>query len=151
MENRFEKFTYLTFKTAKLIQRIKNIEMAEAGLKAVHVMCIYYLNKNKEGLTSKALVELTLEDKAAVSRALSLLKEKGYIEYSGGYNALITLTDEGKKLAMYIDEKSRIALNNSSYDISEDERETFYTTLKKIENNIEEYYNKLLTDSKQGD
>lgn len=143
MENRFEKFTYLTFKITKLIQKIKNVDVEELGLKAVHVMCIYYLSKNSEGLTSKSLVDLTLEDKAAISRALSLLKKKNLIDYKGGYNELITLTSEGDKVAKYIENKSEEALNESSLDISEEDRNVLYKTLDKIERNIEDYYNKI--------
>lgn len=144
MENRFEKFTYLTFKITKLIQRIKNIEVHDLGLKAVHVMCIYNLNMSKDGLTSKELVDLTLEDKAAISRALSLLKKKNLIDYKGGYNEPIILTTEGKKVAEYIKIKSEDALVKSSSDVTDEEREAMYSTLSKIERNIEDYYNELL-------
>ena len=43
MGDRFENFTLLIDKLGKIIQKIKNIEMKEYGLKAVHVMCIYQL------------------------------------------------------------------------------------------------------------
>jgi len=145
MENRFEKFTNLVLKTGKIIQRIKNIEMEEYGLKAVHVMCIYQLSKSLEGLTNKELVKLTYEDKAAISRALDLLKEKEIISSEPKkYNGIITLTEYGNKIADYICEKSDEALEKSGVGVSDQERIALYATLTKIEDNIEEYYNDLL-------
>lgn len=144
MENRFEKFTNLVLKTGKIIQRIKNIEMEEYGLKAVHVMCIYQLSKSTEGLTNKELVKLTYEDKAAISRALDLLKEKEIISSEPKkYNGIITLTEYGNKIADYICEKSDEALEKSGVGVTDKERKALYATLTKIENNIEEYYNDL--------
>jgi len=145
MENRFEKFTNLVLKTGKIIQRIKNIEMEEYGLKAVHVMCIYHLSKSPEGLTNKELVKLTYEDKGAISRALDLLKEKDIISSEPKkYNGIITLTEYGYKVAEYICERSDKALEKSGVGVSDQERIALYATLTKIEENIEEYYSELL-------
>lgn len=42
-------------------------------------MCLYYLGKHPEGLTTSELTKLCCEDKAAVSRALSQLESGGLI------------------------------------------------------------------------
>ena len=147
MDDRFEHFTYLILKTSKLIQRLKTLEVEEYGLKAVHVMCIYCLNKSKNGLTSKELVEYTQEDKAAISRALNLLKKKNIVNYdSSKYSEPILLTNYGKEIAKEIDRKSIIALHKSSESISEQERCKLYVTLEKILNNIENYYQEKLDE-----
>ena len=149
MVDRFENFTYHILKIGKLIQRLKTLEVEEYGLKAVHVMCIYCLNKSINGLSSKELVEYTLEDKAAVSRALNLLKEKGLVDYEANkYNGLIHLTSSGKKIAQEINRKSLEALNKSGIELNDDERAFLYQTLDQILFNIEKYYDEKLLQRK---
>ena len=111
MENRFENFTVAILKLNKLIQKIKLYEMRDYGLKAIHVMCVYYLRTRGE-LTASELSKLTLEDKAAISRAISFLNEKGFVNYdSNKYNAPIKLTDEGIKVSEYINRRAESAVN----------------------------------------
>ena len=49
---RFEAFTTSVTKAYKSIQKIKLSEAENIGLKANHVMYMYYLGKNEEGLTT---------------------------------------------------------------------------------------------------
>lgn len=143
MEDRFKTFTGLILETSKMIQRIKNYEMNDYGLKAVHVMCLYYLNIHKDGLTHKELVILTYEDKAAVSRALALLKDKGLIDYDvKKYNSKILLEDKGKMVAAAIMEKAQMAVSACGEGISDSDRIVFYRTLSRITKNLEEYCQK---------
>ena len=53
--------------------------MTEFGLKGTHVMCLFFLHHTPEGLTAAQLCQLCAEDKAAISRTIATLKEKGYI------------------------------------------------------------------------
>lgn len=145
MENIFENFTVTVLKLNKLVHKIKNFEMQEYGLKTIHVMCGYYLNANPDGLTAAELAKLTLEDKAAISRALKTLQEKGFVAYnSNQYNAVIHLTDEGKKFADYIADKATKAVIAGSYEFTEEERNNFYKALNAIADNLEKYYNGLI-------
>ncbi len=140
MNERFENFTFLILKAGKLIQKIKNIEMRKFGLKAVHVMCIYYLNRVKEGLTHAELVKVTLEDKAAISRALSTLKSKKYITYDEKkYNGLISLTNEGKEVADIIEKRANNAVNIVGEILTEEERNRFYQSLNSLTENLFKY------------
>ena len=108
-------------------------------------MCVYYLNNHPDGLTASELTKLTLEDKAAISRALKVLQEKGYATYdSNKYNADIRLTDEGKKFAAVIAEKADKAVDAGSYEFTEEERTSFYKQLSTIADNLENYYSKLI-------
>ena len=147
MENRFENFTITILKLNKLIQKIKLYEISGYNLKAIHVMCLHCLNENPSGLTASELCKLTLEDKAAISRALDLLREKGYIEYVTGYNSVISLTQEGGKVAEFIAEKASFAVAAGGKDLTEDEREAFYKALHSIAGNLEKYYN-ILSENK---
>lgn len=145
MENIFENFTITILKLNKLVQKIKNFEMQEYDLKTIHVMCVYYLNNNPEGLTASELTKLTLEDKGAISRALKVLQEKGYASYDPNkYNADIHLTNEGRQLAATICKKADLAVSAGSYDFTDAQRNSFYIELKTIADNLEKYYNKLI-------
>lgn len=144
MENIFENFTVTILKLNKLVQKIKNFEMREYGLKTIHVMCGYYLKVHSDGLTASELVKLTLEDKAAISRALKTMHEKGFISYDPNkYNSVIRLTDEGKAFADAVCQKATVAVEAGSYDFGEEERLSFYKALRTIADNLEAYYDSL--------
>lgn len=151
MENIFENFTITILKLNKLVQKIKNYEMQEYGLKTIHVMCGYYLKNHSEGLTASELTKLTLEDKAAISRALKTLQEKGFVSYDPNkYNSVIRLTDAGKKFAENVCRKAEKAVEAGSYDFDESERLSFYKALGTIADNLTTYYNGLIKNEKAG-
>lgn len=75
MEDRFETFTILISRINRSIRKIKNQEMADWGLKSIHVSCLHYL-RSQGSLTATELCERCEEDKAAVSRAIDHLKSK---------------------------------------------------------------------------
>ena len=83
MEDRFETFTILISRINRSIRKIKNQEMADWGLKSIHVSCLHYLH-SQGSLTAAELCERCEEDKAAVSRAIDHLKSEGFIEASTG-------------------------------------------------------------------
>ena len=144
MEKIFENFTITVLKLNKLVNKIKTYEMKEYGLKAIHVMCIYYLGEHPEGLKAADLVKLTLEDKAAISRGLALLRTGGYVTYNPDkYNADIRLTEEGKALAAGIAEKSERAVSAGNVPFTDGERENFYRSLHVIAENLNAYYEQL--------
>lgn len=144
MKKIFENFTFTVLKLNKLIQKIKHVEMREFGLKTIHVMCLYRLYSNRGGLTCGELVKLTLEDKSAISRAVKVLKQKGYANYdSRSYNSLITLTESGVKIAETTLEKADRAVNAASCDFTEEQRLNFYKSLDVIAKKLQAYYDGL--------
>ncbi len=141
--DRFENFTVSILKLNKLIHKIKLYEMEEYDLRAIHVMCIYYLNSYPD-ITATELAKLTLEDKAAISRALKMLAEKGYVNYTAdGYNAKITLTYAGKAVSADIAQKAAAAVDAAGGSLSEKQRGEFYESLGAILKDLEKYYEKL--------
>lgn len=64
MDGRFENFTVTILKLGKLVQKIKLFEMESYGLKAIHVMCIYFAGLSP--VTAVELCRLTSEDKAVL-------------------------------------------------------------------------------------
>lgn len=144
MEKIFENFTVTVLRLNKLIQKIKLHEMQEYGLKAVHVMCGYFLSEHPEGLTASELVRLTLEDKGAISRALKTMREKELVVYSeNGYNSPIFLTEKGKEFSAFIAERSAKAVNGASSFTNNEERDNFYKSLNSILQNLTNYYKSL--------
>lgn len=145
MEQRFETFTKSITAIYRLIQKIKNTETTEFGLKGMHVMCLYFLGKHEEGLTSTELCRICDEDKAAISRTVLTLKEKGLVgnaEKGQGkkYRNAIYLTESGRAVSERIAEKVENALNAGSAGLSEEERVKFYDSLLLIAKNLEEYF-----------
>ena len=102
MKERFQTFTVLISKISRNIKKIKNQEMAEYGLRSVHVTCLYYLYA-QESLTATELCELCEEDKATISRGLDFLEENGYIvcetKQAKRYKSALVLTEKGMEIA----------------------------------------------------
>lgn len=147
MEKIFENFTVSVLKLNRLIQRIKQHEMREYKLKSIHVMCVYYLDKHREGLTASELMRMTYEDKAAISRALRQLLDNGYVRYDvKKYNSAISLTEDGEKVAEYINKKADRAVKAGSAEFSEEERAFFYKSLAQITENLKKYYEEMSDD-----
>ena len=139
---RFEAFTTSVTKVYKCIQKIKLAEAERMGLKASHIMYMYYLGKNPEGLTAKELSKLCIEDKAAVSRIIVELTEKGLVKRSETdcgrkYRTRVILTPEGSEINKKLNESIAMAVNKASKTLDEAERENFYRVLFGITNNLE--------------
>ena len=140
---RFESFTSSVTKAYKSIQKIKIAEAEQIGLKPTHVMYMYYLGKNPEGLTHAELCKLCIEDKAAVSRAIVELTKKGFIKNSEEnsnrkYRTKIVLTDEGKQINNNLNQAIAIAVNKASKNLDEVDRENFYRVFFYITDNLDE-------------
>ena len=141
MTDRFEMFVTNVNSIYRSIQRIKSREMTELGLKGTHVMCLFNLRKSSDGLTSSELSALCDEDKAAVSRAVARLEEKGLVglEYSEGkrrYRAKIRLTEEGTKVADSMVRLIENAVLRGGEGLTDDERKVFYRALGLISSNL---------------
>lgn len=139
MTERFQSFVVGITTCYKYIQRIKSMEMAEFDLKGTHVMCIFFLSHSAEGLTAAHLCRLCAEDKAAISRTISTLKSRGYLEDSDKkYRELLTLTEAGKDIAQKIDGLISQWVEFGGVGLTDDERDTFYRVLDHISNNLRE-------------
>lgn len=138
MKNRYETFTVLVNRISRSIRRIKNQEMAEYGLRSVHISCLYYLYTS-EPLTSADLCDRCEEDKAAVSRALEHLEDEGYLQPSSEkrYRAPLLLTGKGRAVGQEIAEKIDRVLEAVSAGLTEEERLAFYRSLTIISDSLE--------------
>ena len=144
MKERFEKFTVLINKISRNIRKIKNQEMAEYGLRATHVSCLYYLYA-AESLTATELCERCEEDKATISRAIDYLEENGFCfcesKTAKRYNSPIMLTEKGSKVGKEICGKINSVLDEVGVGLTDEERVEFYRCLTIICDNLEKVTN----------
>lgn len=144
MVHRFEDFVNLINTAYKDIQKIKSYEVKDMGLKSSHVMCMFYLGESEEGLTCTELGDKCKEDKAAVSRNLKYLSEKGYVTVVGDenqkYRLRNVLTEEGKEAYEKLNVTISSAVERFSAGLTQKEREAFYKYLGKIIDNFEKFF-----------
>ena len=141
MKQRFETFVTAIAQINRSIQRLKSQEMAGFGLKGTNVMCLFQLRRHPEGLTSVQLSQLCDEDKAAISRSLSELREKGLIHIPDSaekrYRVPMVLTEAGAAVTEQMDRKIIDAVLTAAQGYSREERETFYHVLLQIADNLQ--------------
>lgn len=142
--DRFEAFTGSILELNRYLQKLKEIEMRPYGLRAGHVMCLYYLGKNPQGLTATELTEACREDKAAVSRTLSQLIQKDLVcgdfpEHKRSYRTKLYLTESGRELVRSFDLRIDAALTNGSVGLTQLQKENLYTTMDIIIKNLSHY------------
>lgn len=143
MITRFELFTTTITQIYKNLQKVKMQEMADLELRGIHVMCLFQLNRHQEGLTVTQLSNLCGEDKAATSRTVSDLVQKGLIttDKEKKYRAPIILTEKGQNVANQIDKQAAQAVETVGQGLTTEERETFYKALTIISENLKNYSN----------
>jgi len=139
MIDRFRTFVSGITACYRYIQRIKNMEMTEFDLKGTHVMCIFFLHHNPEGLTATQLCQLCAEDKAAISRSLATLNNRGYtVAGEKKYRANIRLTEQGLEIAQKLDGLIGQWVGFGGDGLTDEERTVFYRALGKISSNLKD-------------
>ncbi len=141
MTQRFEAFVLSISQIYQCIQKIKSHEMTELGLKGPHVMCLFQLRQAREGLTVTELSGVCLEDKAAVSRAVSKLEELGLVRFqeNGGkrrYRSKIRLTQAGGQVAEKMMSIIERAVQKGGRGLTDPQREALYSALGIIARNL---------------
>lgn len=141
MIQRFETFVTAITQINRSIQRLKSQEMADFGLRGTHVMCLYQLRRHPDGMTVGQLAQACEEDKAAVSRSVSELRERGLVtvpESAGRhYRASITLTDDGREITERMNRKIIEAVLAAAQGYTPEERDIFYRVLLQISDNLQ--------------
>ena len=141
MIERFEQFTTTITQIYKNLQKVKMQEMADLDLRGTHVMCLFQLNRHKDGLTVTQLSTLCGEDKAATSRTVSELIQKELVttDPSKKYRAPIMLTEKGQEAANHVDKMAAQAVQTCGQGLTDEERESFYRSLSIISDNLKNY------------
>ncbi|MCF0106562.1 MAG: MarR family transcriptional regulator [Holdemanella sp.] len=142
MNTRFELFAGNVLELNRCLQKIKDFEMKQYGLRANHVMVMRYLGSNEEGLTSSELTTLCKEDKAAVSRTVSQLIENGLIYHNKNektYRSKLFLSESGKQIYERINERVDAILALGGSGLTEEEKQVFFYSMEVILTNLKNY------------
>ncbi len=150
MIDRFLDFTSYINQAYKYIIKIKAHEMKHFGLKAAHVSCLYYIGKYEEGLSAVELINLAMEDKAAVSKVLAELRLKNLVRTDSGgmkiYRAKYYLTERGREIYGIINDIIIRTVTECGRGLTDEERAVFYRSLETIVSNLSTYYDSIAAD-----
>ncbi len=140
MLDRFEHFSYSISNIYRHIIKIERDEMEKYGLRASYVQYLITMSRFPEGITSTKLSEICEKDKAAISRIVCEMEERGLVtresDKNNLYRARLVLTDEGKRAADYVCDRAEIAVNAAGQGLSDEDRKIFYGALAIFEANL---------------
>ncbi|MBQ3215553.1 MAG: MarR family transcriptional regulator [Oscillospiraceae bacterium] len=138
MIHRFEQFTTSISAIYRFIQKIERDEMEKYGLKGAYAQYLLAMDHHPEGITAAALCEVCDRNKAAVSRILSEMEQKGLIQRTEGqYRARLLLSESGKEAAAYVRRKAATAAELVGNGLSDQDRAIFYQALELFTANIQ--------------
>lgn len=141
--DRFIRFSIATDTILKNIQKYKNDRLASFGLRSMHLMFLYCLDKAQEGLTPVELAKSCGVDKALISRISTELRDKGYIDYAdpgnradSRYKRRITLTEAGRSVMDVVNSIISDSVERIASGVSGEQLETFYAVLAMFAENL---------------
>ena len=79
MIGRYQQFSYIVSVINRQIQKIERDEMEKYGYKGAFAQYLMAMRRNPNGVTSAQLSEMCDKDKAAVSRVITEMIEKGLV------------------------------------------------------------------------
>lgn len=139
MRSRYEQFSYAISSIQRHIQKIERDEMITLGYKGAFAQYLAVMTHYPDGLTAAQLCDICDKDKAAVSRTVAEMEEKGLIRRGDGqdtsYRARLTLTDEGRRAADFVLRRAEAAVD--ACGLTADNRDAFYTALHTIARSLE--------------
>ena len=140
-EDRFIRFSITMDTVLKKIQKYKNEQLTAYGLRSMHLMPMYCLFREPDGLTAVELAKKCSVDKAFISRITGDLRELGYIDFTeqnttAQYKKHLSLTDTGKKVMLGVNDLIGKAVELITQGIPEEEIRTFYRVLHSFDNNL---------------
>lgn len=143
---RFSQFTAYISDIYWMIQKIEREEMEALGLKGPQAQCLVAMSR-REGVTAAELSVLCEKDKAAISRSISGLIERGLVHRagSGPYRAVLHLTEEGRRIAHEVNRKVSLAVTRASEGLTAPDRTALYACLERISGNIKKISQEGLT------
>lgn len=143
MIQRFEQFTGAIVQIYRCIQKIKSAEMTELGLKGQHAQCLVAMGERPQGVTAAELCALCEEDKAAVSRTVADLEDRGLVACAQPgrkrYRARLTLTDRGLEIARQVNKRVEQAVLRGGDGLTAERREEFYAALNLVADNLKRF------------
>lgn len=139
MISRYEQFTTLISGIERGIQKIERDEMVKLGYKGAYAQYLAAMKRYPQGVTAAQLCEICDKDKAAVSRVAGELEARGLIHREGGgsYRSLLTLSEEGMRVADFVCRKAQAAVDAAGCGLTENERRVYFAVLERIARNLE--------------
>lgn len=141
MVERFERFSYSIFEISRCWHKLAAEEMSKYDLKGPHAVYLLAIHRSKEGITAAQLCELCGRDKADVSRAVSVMEQKGLVTREGTgsslYRALLKLTEEGESAARHVCRRASLAVEYAGRGYTDTQREIFWQVLDTIASNLQ--------------
>lgn len=141
MVSRFEHFSASISCIYRYIQRIERTEMEKYGLKGPHAQCLLAMRRYPEGITAARLCEVCDKDKAAISRMMAELEEKGMVsrgdEKGNRYRMQLRLTALGEEAADHVEQRAKRAVEEAGSGMTEEQRATLYAVLDLIAGNLQ--------------
>lgn len=141
MLSRYEQFSALISSLCRSIQKIEREEMEKYGFKGAYAQYLAAMRRHPEGVTSAQLSEICDRDKAAVSRAVTEMEEKGLLLRTGQkdnlYRARLTLTETGRQAAEFVARRGQEAVDAADLGVNEEDRRILYATLSTIAENLQ--------------
>ena len=142
MLTRFEQFTSAISGIYRSIQKIERDEMEKFGLKGAYAQYLLAMTHHPEGMTAAALCESCDKDKAAISRILSEMEHKGLVARDPGkpspYRSLVRLTETGKTVARYVQEKATAAVEIAGSVLTDEDRKNLYGILDRLSGKLQD-------------
>ena len=142
MIERYEQLSYFIYSIYRSVQRIAKEEMEKHSLRGAYAHYLVALCRHPEGVTSAHLCEICDKDKAATSRFVAEMEERGLIYREGGsfnmYRAKLMLTPKGKAIADVVLQKVDVAVELAGRGLSDENRKILYASLGIIETNLKE-------------
>lgn len=141
MLSRFEQFAFIIAGIQREVQKIEREEMIKHGYRGAFAIYLAVLSHYDEGLTATEICEVCDKDKAAVSRIIAEMEDKGLVEREKNtdkiYRAKIFLTEKGKEIAEFVTKRAADVIRTVSDSIiAESERELLYKMLDGIYKNL---------------
>ncbi len=140
-EDRFIRFSITMDTVLKKIQKYKNDRLSAYGLRSMHLMPMYCLFREDEGLTAVELAKKCSVDKAFISRITGDLKDLGYVDFTeknttAQYKRHLCLTEEGREVMRCVNGLIGEAVEVITRGIPKEEIQTFYHVLYAFDNNL---------------
>ncbi len=140
MVTRFEQFASSIANIYKQIQKIERDEMVTYGFKGSFAQYLLAIRRHEDGLTSSKLCEICDKDKAAISRFVAEMEEKGLLyrelQRYNRYRARLKLTEKGMEIANRLNERAKVAVEAAGKGLFEKDRQIFYSALDLISDNL---------------
>ncbi|MBQ8536518.1 MAG: MarR family transcriptional regulator [Clostridia bacterium] len=151
MMSRFEQFSFAISGIYRCIQKIERDEMVAYGFKGAYAQYLAAMSRFPEGVTAAQLCDICEKDKAAVSRAVAEMEDKGLLvrEGTSGYRAPLKLTAQGLDAADFVCQRAQAAVAAAGHGLTDEKRSVFYEALGLIASNLQRISREGIPDNEE--